>query len=204
MIRLLARLSVGRPVTVVMTFAALLLLGGIAWNDIPVELMPGRFTLNRMWVWVPYQDSAPRETERQIVRPMEDQLATLTGLKEMDTRASAGSARATLAFHRSVSMDAAYNAVVDRMERAMTDFPDDVTQYWSYRWRPGEEPILWGGMSIPDTIEDQYHLVTEIVQKRLERISGVGKVRCGALIPRPSSSTSIETPSSVSASTSQR
>ena len=66
MIRLLARLSVGRPVTVVMTFAALLLLGGIAWNDIPVELMPGRFTLNRMWVWVPYQDSAPRETERRL------------------------------------------------------------------------------------------------------------------------------------------
>ena len=184
MIRLLARLSVGRPVTVVMTFAALLLLGGIAWNDIPVELMPGRFTLNRMWVWVPYQDSAPRETERQIVRPMEDQLATLTGLKEMDTRASAGSARATLAFHRSVSMDAAYNAVVDRMERAMTDFPDDVKQYWIYRWSPGDEPILWGGMSIPDTIEDQYHLVTEIVQKRLERISGVGKVEVWGVDPK--------------------
>ena len=88
MIRALARLSVGRPVTVIMTFAALLLLGGIAWSEIPVEMMPGRFTLNRMWVWVPYKDSAPRETERQIVRPMEDQLATLTGLKEMDTRAS--------------------------------------------------------------------------------------------------------------------
>lgn len=184
MIRLLASLSIGRPVTVVMTFAALLLLGGIAWNDIPVELMPGRFTLNRMWVWVPYQDSAPRETERQIVRPMEDQLATLTGLKEMDTRASAGSARATLAFHRSVSMDAAYNAVVDRMERAMTDFPDDVKQYWIYRWSPGDEPILWGGMSIPDTVDDQYHLVTEVVQKRLERISGVGKVEVWGVDPK--------------------
>jgi HAE1 family hydrophobic/amphiphilic exporter-1 len=176
MIRMLARLSVGRPITVVMTFLALLLLGGLAWRDIPLEMMPGQFTLNRMWVWVPYEDSAPRETESQLVRPMEEHLSTAPGLKEMDTRASAGSARASLAFHRSVSMDAAYNAVTDRMERAMADFPDEVERYWVYRWSPGDEPILWGGVSIPETIEDPHHVVTEIVQKKLERVPGVGNV----------------------------
>ena len=77
MITLLARLSVSRPVTVVMTFLALLLLGAIAWEKIPVEMMPGRFSLNRMWVYVPYQDSTPRETEQQVVRPMEEHLAKL-------------------------------------------------------------------------------------------------------------------------------
>ena len=176
MIRLLANLSVGRPITVVMTFLALVLLGGIAWNNVPVEMMPGRFTLNQMWVWVPYKDSSPRETEQQVVRPMEDHLATAPGLKEMETRASRGSARASLNFHRSMSMDAAYNAVVDRMERAMAEFPDDVEQYWVYRWSPGDEPILWGGVSMPEAIEDPHHLITEVVQKRLERIPGVGKV----------------------------
>lgn len=176
MIRLLARLSVGRPITVMMTFFALLLLGTIAWVNIPMELMPGRFSLNQMWIWMPYKDSAPRETERQIVRPMEDHLSTAPGLKEMDTRASRGSARASLSFHRSVSMDAAYNAVVDRMERAMADFPEDVERYWIYRWSPGDEPILWGGVSIPDTIEDANGTVTNVVQKRLERIPGIGQV----------------------------
>ena len=134
MITLLARLSVSRPVTVVMTFLALLLLGAIAWEKIPVEMMPGRFSLNRMWVYVPYQDSTPRETEQQVVRPMEEHLATAPGLKEMETRASRGSARASLSFHRSISMDEAYNAVVDRLERAMADFPDDIERYWIYSW----------------------------------------------------------------------
>jgi len=184
MITLLARLSVGRPVTVAMSFLALLLMGGIAWKEIPVEMMPGRFTLNRMWVWVPYQDSSPRETERQIVRPMEDHLATAPGLNEMDTRASRGSARASLSFHRSVSMDSAYNAVVDRMERAMADFPEDVERYYIYRWNPGDEPILWGGMSVPDDVEDLHHLVTEVVQKRIERIPGVGKVDIWGVNPK--------------------
>ena len=64
MIRWIANLSVSRPVTVVMTFLALLLLGTIAWRDIPLEMMPSQFSFNRMWVWVPYGDSTPRETER--------------------------------------------------------------------------------------------------------------------------------------------
>jgi len=129
MIQLLARLSVGRPVTVIMTFMALILMGTIAWQKIPVEMMPGRFSLNQMWVWIPYKDSTPRETERQIVRPMEEHLSTAPGLKEMNTRASRGSARASLSFHRSVSMDEAYNAVADRLERAMADFPDDLDRF---------------------------------------------------------------------------
>jgi HAE1 family hydrophobic/amphiphilic exporter-1 len=167
-----------------MTFLALLLLGGIAWKEIPVEMMPGRFSLNRMWVWLPYKDSAPRETERQIVQPMEDHLSTAPGLKEMDTRASRGSASASLAFHRSVSMDAAYNAVVDRMERAMADFPDDLERYWIYRWSPGDEPIIWGGVSLPDSIEDHHYVVTQVIQKRLERVPGVGNVEVWGVNPK--------------------
>ena len=176
MITLLARLSVSRPVTVVMTFLALLLLGAIAWEKIPVEMMPGRFSLNRMWVYVPYQDSTPRETEQQVVRPMEEHLATAPGLKEMETRASRGSARASLSFHRSISMDEAYNAVVDRLERAMADFPDDIERYWIYRWSPGDEPIIWGGIRLPDGVDDPDELINDIVQNRLDRIEGVGNV----------------------------
>ena len=48
-------------------------------------------------------------------------------------------------------MDAAYNAVADRMERAMVDLPDDVERFWIYRWSPGDEPILWGGLLDSDT-----------------------------------------------------
>ena len=81
-------------------------------------------------------------------------------------------------------MDSAYNAVVDRMERAMADFPEDVERYYIYRWNPGDEPILWGGMSVPDDVEDLHHLVTEVVQKRIERIPGVGKVDIWGVNPK--------------------
>ena len=120
MIRWIAHASVHRPVTVVMGFIALLVLGSIAWNRVPLEMMPGTFTLNRMWVWMPFQNSTPRESERQVVRPVEDHLSSTPGLKSMNTTASQNGGRVSLEFHRTIKMDAAYNAVVDRMEREVS------------------------------------------------------------------------------------
>ena len=122
----LPRFSVTRPVTVIMGFLALCLLGAIAWDRIPLEMMPGRFTLNRLWVQVPYDGASPREVETSLLRPIEEHLSTAPGIKSMRGRASSTGVGMSLEFHRSVSMDVAYNAVVYRLERAMPDLPDDV------------------------------------------------------------------------------
>jgi len=174
--RWLPWLSVHRPITVVMGFIALMVLGAIAWTRIPLEMMPGGFELNEMWVWVPYRDSTPQENENTLVKPIEEQLSTVEGLKSLSSRASSGNASFSLEFHRSIGMDAAYNEVVDRMERAMADLPDDVDRYWIWRWNPSDEPIMWAGMSFPDEVEDPYSLANDVIGKRIERVPGVGKV----------------------------
>jgi len=182
--RWLPWLSVHRPVTVSMIFLALCVLGGIAWTRIPLEMMPGRFELNKMWVWVPYRDSTPQETETTLVRPIEEQLATVDGLKSMTSTSNSGSANFSLEFYRSIGMDSAYNAVVDRMERSLTDLPDDVDRYWVYRWNPSDEPIIWAGIKIPDTVEDPHFLANEVIAHKLERVPGVGKVDVWGVDPK--------------------
>jgi HAE1 family hydrophobic/amphiphilic exporter-1 len=176
--------SVRRPVTVAMGFVALVVLGLLAWTRIPLEMMPSSFTLNRLWVWVPYDGSSPRENEQQLVRPLEEQLATSSGIKSMTSRARSGSASLSLEFHRSTSMAVAYNAVVDRMERAMAELPDDVERYWIWKFDPASEPVMWAGIAIPDEVEDEHKLVTEFIEKRLERVPGVGEVDVWGVTPR--------------------
>ena len=63
-----------------MSFIALLLMGTIAWSRIPLEMMPSGFELKMMWVWVPYTDATPRETERQVTHVVEEHLATVPGI----------------------------------------------------------------------------------------------------------------------------
>ena len=174
--RWLPAFSVHRPVTVVMGFLALLVLGAIAWQRIPLEAFPSGFVLNKLWVYAPYGDASPRETERAVLRPMEEHLSTAPGLKDMNGRAGTGSGRLRLEFHRSVGMDVAYNAVVDRMERAMADLPEEVENYFVWKWDPNDTPVLWAGVAVPDAVEDPHQLMTEVVAKRLERVPGVGQV----------------------------
>jgi HAE1 family hydrophobic/amphiphilic exporter-1 len=164
------------PVTVAMGCLALLVLGVIAYTRIPLQMMPSGFEPSFLWVNVPYRDAAPKETDELVVRPIEGQLATIPGLASITSEAESGSAGFGLEFHQSVDMDQAYNDVVDRLERAIPELPADVDRYWIWRFDPNDEPIVWAGVSTPDTVSDPYFVMTRVVQPRLERIPGVASV----------------------------
>jgi HAE1 family hydrophobic/amphiphilic exporter-1 len=170
------RFSVTRPVTVVTAFLVVVVVGVIATVRIPLQMMPSGFSPPFLWIWVPYQDSTPIETEARIIKPIEDQVATVPGLKSLESDAKSDNGNLSLEFHSSIDMDEAYNAVSDRIERAMPSLPSDVERAWIWRFDPTDEPVIWAGISVPDGVEDLHYLVTRVVQKRLERIPGVGRV----------------------------
>ncbi len=172
----LPRFAVTRPVTVIMAFVALIVLGSIAWARIPLDMMPPGFNAPYIWIWVPYRNTTPLETEERIVHPMEEQLATVGGIKNFYSRANTSGGSVELEFHQSVDMADAYNQVVDRMERAMAELPDDVDRYWVFRWNPADEPKIWLGFTVPEQLEDPYPYVVQRIQRPLERIEGVGQV----------------------------
>jgi HAE1 family hydrophobic/amphiphilic exporter-1 len=174
--RWLPAFAVQRPVTVIMAFVALCVLGVIAYSRIPLDMMPPGFNAPYIWIWVPYRNTTPLETEQRIVHPMEEQLATVGGIKNFESRASTNGGQVELEFHQSVDMADAYNQVVDRMERAMAELPDDVDRYWVFRWNPADEPKIWLGFTVPEEHEDPYPMVVQKIQRPLERIEGVGQV----------------------------
>jgi HAE1 family hydrophobic/amphiphilic exporter-1 len=172
----LPRFSVQRPVTVVVAFLVVLVVGFISLSRIPRQMMPSGFSPPYLWVWVPYADSSPAETEARVTKPLEEQLAGLPGLKHLESDSRSDNASLSLEFHASVDMDEAYNAVTDRIERATPGLPDDIERVWIWRFDPTDEPVIWAGIRVPQGTEDAHHLVTNVIQKRLERIPGVGRV----------------------------
>ena len=174
--RWLPALSYDRPVTVLMLFVALMVVGLIAWQRIPIQMMPDGFTPSFMWVSVPFPNASPRETDEKVVRPVQAQLGTISGLKSIRSRADDGRAGFGLEFHSSVDMDDVYAEVVDRMERAMPDLPEEIERYWVYKYNPDDEPIVWAGVTFPDSVVDPYHVMTKVVQPHLERIPGVASM----------------------------
>jgi hydrophobic/amphiphilic exporter-1 (mainly G- bacteria), HAE1 family len=174
--RMLPRLSVNRPITVVMLFIASCVMGLIAWSRMPLELFPSGFTGTSLYLSVPYMDAQPRETEEKITLPVEDRLGDIEGLKQIRSNSRAGNAGFELSFHRSMPMDAAYNAVVDRMERVLPELPEEVQEYFVYKWDASDAPIMWMGVGMEGTPEEQYRLLYKTIMRRVERIPGVGGV----------------------------
>ncbi|MCB9680779.1 MAG: efflux RND transporter permease subunit [Alphaproteobacteria bacterium] len=174
--RWLPSLAFDRPVTVLMVFLALLVLGTLGYARIPLQMMPDGFEPRFLWIRVPFANASPSETDDLVVRPVEEQLSTLAGLKSLESTAGANSATFELEFQPSIPMAQAYNDTVDRLERAMPDLPSEVERYWIFKFNPADSPVLWAGMTFPDEVEDPYGLVDKVIVPRIERIPGVASV----------------------------
>jgi hydrophobic/amphiphilic exporter-1 (mainly G- bacteria), HAE1 family len=87
----IAEFSLKRPVTVTMFFVSLLVIGLIAASRLPLEQFP-EVSPPFIMVQLPYAGSTPEEVERTVLRPVEEALSTLSGIKSMRASARADGA----------------------------------------------------------------------------------------------------------------
>jgi HAE1 family hydrophobic/amphiphilic exporter-1 len=173
---MIPRLAYDRPITVLMGFVACLVVGIVAYVRIPVQMFPNGFSPPFLWGYVPYPNSTPLEVDESLVRPIEGQLRTVSGIATLESQAETGAASFWMQFHQGADMDEAYNSVVDRLERSMPELPDDVQRFGVYRYNPNDEPIVWAGVEFPEEVDDPWFVMSKVVQPRIERIPGVAAI----------------------------
>ena len=81
----IAGFAINKPVTISMVLLAMLVIGLIAFKDIPVEMMPTGFNPPFMGAWVPYTNANPEEIEEQVAKPIEEQVRTIPGISEVSS-----------------------------------------------------------------------------------------------------------------------
>ncbi len=175
-ISLLPRLSLTRPVTVLMSLVAILVVGFIAKQSIPVELMPAGFTPPFLGVWTPYPNASPQEVEQLIAQPIEEVVRTIKGVKSVETRSQSRGCWTFLRFRQDADMDLAYSQLQDRIDRVRPELPDDVERLYIRKWSNDDDVIMWIAI-IPDVeIEDPYYFTENLIKKPLEKLDGVANV----------------------------
>ena len=175
-IGLLPYLALHRPVTVVMTLLALLVVGFIAYKQIPVELMPAGFTPPYLGVWVPYPNANPEEVEQFIARPLEENIRTIKGVKSVQTNSFTNGCWAFVRFVQGTDMDLAYSQLRDRLDRSKAELPEDVERIFIRKWSNDDEPIMWVAIIPQKPLDDPYYFTEQLIKKPLERIDGVANV----------------------------
>ncbi|MCB0298819.1 MAG: efflux RND transporter permease subunit, partial [Calditrichaeota bacterium] len=160
----LPKLAVTRPVTIIVSLLAIIVLGGVAYKQIPIELLPSGFSYPALGVWTPYPNANPQEVEEQIARPIEEQVRTIPGVTKVETYSSSNGCWTWMEFGNDVDMDAAYDQLRDRMERARAMLPDDLDRYYLRRFGRNDEPIIFLSISFPDGVDDPYYIVEKLIK----------------------------------------
>lgn len=172
----LPRMAIQRPVTVAVSLLAILVIGIIAFQQIPIELLPTGFRAPYLGVWIPYRNANPQEIEEQIARPVEEEVRTINGVKKVDSYSHSNGCWVGIEFVQGTDMDAAYDQLRDRMERVRAILPDDLERYWLRKFGRNDEPIIMLSISLPENVEDPYYLVDHYIKRPIERIDGVANI----------------------------
>ncbi|KAA3615637.1 MAG: efflux RND transporter permease subunit [Calditrichaeota bacterium] len=175
-VSLLPKLSLTRPITVLMSLTALMVVGYIAYSSISVALMPTGFTPPFLGVWTPYPNANPEEVEQLIARPLEEVVRTIKGVKTVNTYSHSNGCWTFLRFNQSADMDLAYSQLRDRVDRVRPDLPDDIERLYIRKWNNDDDPIMWIALIPDEPIEDPYYFTEMLIKKPLERVDGVANV----------------------------
>jgi len=182
----LPELAIRRPVTTLMILVSIVVLGGVALFRLPLAFLPD-IQEPEIFVRVPYRNSTPEQVERLVVRPLEETLGSVKGLKDMWASCDRDGGRVRLQFEWGHPMELARVEIREKIDRVRRELPDDVREIFiSSSWdsREADSPILEGRLSSKRDLSESYDLLERKIVKPLERIPGVAQVRLDGVNPK--------------------
>ena len=172
----ITELSLRRPVTTVMFFVSMIVIGLLAAFKLPLEQFPD-VNVPFVFVNIPYPGSTPKEVERQITRPVEEALSTLPGIDSMNSTSRSDNSGIFIRFSdwdRDISITA--SEARDRIDAIRSELPDDLQRYFVQSFSPNDQPLKMIRFASDRELKGSYSLIERVIQRKLERIPGVARV----------------------------
>ncbi len=169
----LSTASIHRPVTVLMLCLVAILLGAVAFVNIPVDLMP-EIVYPTISVRAEYEGVAPEEMETLVVRPLEEAFSAAPGVEKIYSSVYEGLCYVRVGFDYGVDIDEAANELRTRLDRRRRYLPEDMDPPTMYKYDSSQYPILYLTVSSANMdAKELRHYVEKQLQYRLERVPGV-------------------------------
>ncbi len=175
----LSQVSIQRPVFATVMSLAILLFGIIAFTRLPVREYPD-IDPPVISVVTLYRGASPSVVETEITNVLEEQFATLQGVKTITSSSREEGSVITIEFELSRDVDEAANDVRDKVSRVRGSLPREIDDPIISRVDVNAQPIVWmalssdrhSGLELSDVAD-------QILKERIQRFPGVGQVILG-------------------------
>ena len=167
--------SVKKPITTLVVFIGVIILGIYSFFYLPVDFFP-KLEPPIITVFTFYQGANASDIEENITKRLEDNFSTLTNLKKITSTSKENTSVLMLEFEWGKNLDEATNEVRDALGRAERYLPADAEKPVIFKFSASMVPVIIYSV----TADQSYAALTDILDNKvvapLNRIDGVGSV----------------------------
>ena len=171
---MLEKLSVKKPLTVLVGVILIIILGTVSFLNTPTDLLPD-IDLPVAAVITTNPGATPEQIEREISIPMEGAMSTLSGINSVSSISNEHVSIMILQFSESVNMDSASLEIREALD--MVNLPEGVARPMTLRMSPDMMPIMSGSIHVDGmTIHELTELANNKLAPSIESVPGVAMV----------------------------
>ncbi|MBK7824113.1 efflux RND transporter permease subunit [Nannocystis sp.] len=179
----LSDLALDRPVMVGMILLAIFVLGAIAVRALPLAFLPDSGSA-RVSVRIDLARTSPELVEREVIRPVEAQMAGLRGLQKIQVGSGGWGVRFNLEFGGGTDIDARKAEIRERLDRIRASLPDTISRITMDSWGRSDDAVLELRLASASGLTRDYDLIERLIIRPIERIPGVSRVELEGATPR--------------------
>ena len=126
---------------------------------------------------VHYPNSSPTQIEKNIVKPIEEALSTISGIKNMNSSATADGAEIEFEFDWGFKLDLIRTEIGEKVEMVRQELPADVEHINIFNFNSNDIPVVQARVSAPGIdLASNYDLLEKKIKVPIQRIAGVARV----------------------------
>ncbi len=172
----LTRISVKYPVFTIMMMFCLMVLGLASWQRMGVEEFPD-VDFPFVVVYTNYPGASPESVESEITKKLEDQINTISGLKQVISQSSEGLSTVIVEFNLDVSSSVAAQDIRDKIAPVTAQFRDEIDDPIVERYDPTASAIMSIVFESKDmSLRDLSSYLNQRIVPQLRTVPGVGTV----------------------------
>ncbi|WP_395692424.1 efflux RND transporter permease subunit [Piscinibacter sp.] len=172
------RISIANPVMAVMVMLAFVVLGLFSYQRLAVDQFPN-IDLPTVVVVMDYPGASPEIIESEVTKKVEEAVNTVAGIGSLYSRSYEGTSVVIIEFNLDVDGRKAADDVREKVALIRPNLRDEVKEPRIFRFDPAATPIFNVALLSPDGSKSAQELstwATQVLQKRLENVRGVGSV----------------------------
>lgn len=167
--------AVKKPVTTILVFVAVVIIGLFSLLKLPIDLYPDIDT-NTIMVMTTYSGASSQDIEQNVTRPLENTLNSVEHLKHITSNSKENISIITLEFEYGYDIDVLTNSVRDKLDMVSSMLPDDAETPIIFKFSTDMIPIVLLSAQANESLPGLYKILDENVANTLARVDGVGTV----------------------------